>query len=80
MRNFDFCLTNRGRLQPTSSRNLVQVAGAIAVALVLSHLLQTRVYAATSDGLTSRPNIVLIMADDNDQLSWKIGGNCCEFL
>ena len=27
-----------------------------------------------------RPNVVLIMADDNDQLSWAIGGNCCEFL
>ena len=26
------------------------------------------------------PNIVLILADDNDQLSWAIGGNCCEFL
>jgi hypothetical protein len=27
-----------------------------------------------------RPNIVLIVADDNNQLSWAISANCCEFL
>jgi hypothetical protein len=38
-------------------------------------------FATTSVKSTGkRPNIVLIMADDNDQISWTIGGNCCEFL
>jgi hypothetical protein len=27
-----------------------------------------------------RPNVIVIFTDDNDQLSWEIGGNCCEFL
>jgi hypothetical protein len=36
--------------------------------------------AAAQLSAADRPNIVLIMADDNDQLSWAISGNCCEFL
>ncbi|MDA1248745.1 MAG: hypothetical protein O2820_05925 [Planctomycetota bacterium] len=42
-----------------------------AFSLVLSNAV--RVEAAS-------PNIVFIMADDNDQVSWTIGGNCCKFL
>ncbi len=64
MRVFSFCRTHRCRLQPMCPRYLVQVVSAIAVTLVMSHLLQTHVYATTSDDSTRRPNIVLIMADD----------------
>ena len=64
MRAFSFCRTHRGRLQPMCPRYLVQVVSAIAVTLAMSHLLQTHVYATTSDDSTRRPNIVLIMADD----------------
>lgn len=35
---------------------------------------------AVSAEPTARPNIVMILVDDNDQLSWAISGNCCEFL
>jgi arylsulfatase A-like enzyme len=56
--------TNRDRLQPMCPRYLVQVASAIVVALALSHLSQPQVYATTSDEPTSRPNILLMMADD----------------
>jgi hypothetical protein len=28
----------------------------------------------------TKPNVILVMTDDNDQISWAIGGNCCEFL
>jgi len=53
------------RRQPMSpQRNLVQVVSAIVFALALSHLLQLRIYATTSDKSTDRPNIILIMADD----------------
>ena len=45
-------------------RYLVQVISAIAVTLAMSHLLQPQVYATTSDDSTRRPNIVLILADD----------------
>lgn len=45
-------------------RYLVQVLRAIVVTLAMSHLLQLRAYATTSDDSTRRPNIVLIMADD----------------
>lgn len=41
------------------------------------HVLLGSAFAAVQD---ARPNIVFIMVDDNDQLSWAIGGNCCKFL
>jgi hypothetical protein len=28
----------------------------------------------------SRPNVIVILTDDNVQLSWTIGGNFCKFL
>jgi hypothetical protein len=27
-----------------------------------------------------KPNVIVILTDDNDQLSWAISGDCCEFL
>jgi len=47
------------------------------VAVLFAQTIYTKQLKAESTG---RPNIVIIMADDNDQLSWAIGGNCCEFL
>ena len=34
---------------------------------------------AVAADVLRRPNFVVIMADDNDQVSWTIGGNCCKF-
>jgi hypothetical protein len=28
----------------------------------------------------TKPNVILVMTDDNDQLSWAIGGNFCDLL
>ena len=42
----------------------------LAILFITSHLANA----------AEKPNIILCMADDNDQLSWTIGGNCCEFL
>jgi hypothetical protein len=53
---------------PLTGRQLV-----LAGLFVLSGLLNSA-WAAT------KPNVILVMTDDNDQLSWEIGGNCCEFL
>ena len=59
------CRTNLAGLPSCCSRrNLVQAASAIVIAFVLSHLLQGEIYATTFDDPTSRPNIVVIMADD----------------
>ncbi len=63
MKTFILCRTNRDRLQPMCPRYLVQVASAIAVTLAISHSLQPQVCATTPDDST-RPNVILIMADD----------------
>lgn len=58
-------LAFRAGLPSCDSRlNLVQVVSAIVFTLALSPLLQLKIYATTSDRTTTRPNIVLIMADD----------------
>ncbi len=60
-----FVLASWDRLQLMSSqRNLAQVVSAIVVAPLICLLLQLPIYATTSDESVSRPNIVLIMADD----------------
>lgn len=64
MMTFILWRTIHGRLQPMYSRCLVQAVSAIAVTLSISHLFQSRIYATTCDDSTRRPNIVLIMADD----------------
>jgi hypothetical protein len=48
----------------------------------MRHLLLAAIVlvAALNVTLAAKPNVVLVMTDDNDQLSWAIGGNCCEFL
>ena len=60
------CRTRQGRVQPMYPQHLVQVLSAIVVAVAFSHFLQRQV-GATPDETTSRPNIILVMADD---LGW----------
>ena len=58
------CTSLRSAATDVFPAHLVQVVSAIVVALVMCHLLQTKVYATTSDKTTPRPNIVLILVDD----------------
>lgn len=49
---------------PSIRTNFLKAIPAITVALLLSHLLQPAVCAATPDDSASRPNIVMIFTDD----------------
>jgi len=38
------------------------------------------VFAVSTGAFAEKPNVIVILSDDNDQLSWTIGGNCCKLL
>jgi hypothetical protein len=48
--------------------------------VLLAGLLSSQILAAADKSKSAKPNIIVIMADDNDQLSWTIGGNFRKFL
>ncbi len=67
---------HRERLRALSSRmNLVLSVRAIVVALCLSHLLQVKGQESDSDESTARPNILLIVSDDQGYNDLGLLGN-----
>jgi hypothetical protein len=67
--------------RPTQQSRLRHTTATVVVGAFLCAIpLWAHAAEAPADESGSRPNIVVIMADDNDQLSWTIGGNCCKLL
>jgi len=78
-KEFMICLAsvaNRQTGLPSRFRwNLVQVVSATVVALMICHLLQTEIYARGSDQSATRPNVVLIITDDQGYGDMACHGN-----
>ena len=46
----------------------------------LPTLLLSALSCSGVEAAPTKPNVLLIMADDNNYVSWTIGDNCCKFL
>ena len=56
----------------------IMASGKVAIVFVMALEVLHSVYPARA--AVDRPNVVLIMADDNDQLSWGIAANSYNLL